>query len=437
VKIAYVLGTATGGTGAHVAMLARECAARGNEVTVYAPAETAGRFFGEPAGGAGGAPGRAADAERPAGAGRPAATGGGPARVNGPAGNPAAAARAAATADETALHNAPAGGKGTTPGPAGDVGSVAAVRLDIADRPRPARDLAAVRGLRGRLRRSAPDVVHAHGLRAGAVAALAVGRRRPGRTPLVVTVHNAPPGGGAAGAVYLLLERIVARRADAVTWVSRDLAERMRRRGARDGGRALVPAQPADPPSAAQLALARDDVAADGPVVLAVGRLTGQKGFGVLLRAAAGWQDRRQVPLLAIAGAGPLGPALAAQARAERLPVRFLGQRGDVPALLAVADVVVVPSHWEGQPFIVQEALRAGTPLVASRTGGIPDLTGEDGAVLVPPGDPGALAAAVRSLLDDPGRAADLAAAAARRAASLPTVSAAADAAIGVYEQLA
>ena len=81
--------------------------------------------------------------------------------------------------------------------------------------------------------------------------------------------------------------------------------------------------------------------------------------------------------------------------------MRFLGQRGDVPALLAAADVVVVPSHWEGQPLIVQEALRAGAPLVASRVGGIPDLTGEDAALLVPPRDNGKLAAAVLSVLGD------------------------------------
>ena len=91
--------------------------------------------------------------------------------------------------------------------------------------------------------------------------------------------------------------------------------------------------------------------------------------------------------MLALAGAGPLDQRLRAEADARGLRMRFLGQRGDVPALLAAADVVVVPSRWEGQPLIVQEALRAGRPLVASRTGGIPGLTGEDAAVLVPPGD--------------------------------------------------
>ena len=68
--------------------------------------------------------------------------------------------------------------------------------VDIADRPRPARDVAAVLRLRELLARDTPDVLHAHGLRAGALAALALAM--PGRsgTALVVTVHNAPPAGG-------------------------------------------------------------------------------------------------------------------------------------------------------------------------------------------------------------------------------------------------
>ncbi len=99
----------------------------------------------------------------------------------------------------------------------------------------------------------------------------------------------------------------------------------------------------------------------------------------------------------------------------------FLGHRDDVPALLAAAAVFVLPSTWEGQPLVLQEALRAGTPVVATRVGGIPGLTGEDAAILVPRGDARALAAAVRSVLTDPRLAARLRAAAAARAATLPT----------------
>ena len=156
----------------------------------------------------------------------------------------------------------------------------------------------------------------------------------------------------------------------------------------------------------------------------------------MLLDAAARWQHRDPVPLVAIAGEGPLAGALRTRARAAGLDAAFLGQRGDVPALLAAADVVVVPSEWEGQPLIVQEALRAGRPIVASRVGGIPDLTGDDGALLIPPGDPAELAAAVLAVLDDPGLAARLAAAARSRAGALPTPSAAVASALDSYRCL-
>jgi glycosyltransferase involved in cell wall biosynthesis len=317
-------------------------------------------------------------------------------------------------------------------------GSFSFVPVEVADRPRPARDAAAILRLRRLLASFRPDVVHSHGLRAGGIAALALTPAPRYGPALLVTVHNAPAGGAAAGTVYQALERVVARRADAVLAVSPDLAGRMQRRGARDVGLAIVPAPRSAPPSPAEIGKALADIGANGaPVVLAAGRLADQKGFAGLLDAAAGWQDRDPRPLLVIAGSGPLAGPLAGQARAQGLAARFLGQRDDVPALLAAADVVVVPSHWEGQPLIVQEALRAGRPLVASRVGGIPDLTGEDAALLVPPGDSGQLAAAVLSVLGDQGLARRLGAAALARADAFPSESQAVDAAIAVYQRLA
>ena len=99
--------------------------------------------------------------------------------------------------------------------------------VDIAARARPARDAAAAFRLRQWLARDTPDVLHAHGLRAGALAALALAL--PGAPPaaLAVTVHNAPPASGPAAAVYAGLELIVARRADAVLTVSGDLDSRL------------------------------------------------------------------------------------------------------------------------------------------------------------------------------------------------------------------
>jgi glycosyltransferase involved in cell wall biosynthesis len=370
-RVAYVVGTVAGGAGEHVAMLARGCAQRGAEVTVYGPAQAGRRFF---------------PAEPPA-----------------------------------------------PPGPAAGF-----VPVEIAGRPRPARDAAAVLRLRGLLADARPDVVHAHGLRAGAAAALALMGLTRGA--LAVTVHNAPPAWGTAAAVYAVLERIVARRADAVICVSADLAARMRRLGAAVAGPAIVPAPvswPAGTPDGQAVAAARAGIARPGePVVLAVGRLAPQKGFATLLAAAARWQGREPCPVIALAGTGPLDQALRAAADAGGIRMRFLGQRGDVPVLLAGADVVAVPSLWEGQPLIVQEALRAGRPLVASRVGGIPDLTGQDAAVLVPPGDAAALADAVLSVLDDPALSCKLGAAARARADALPTPDDAVDAALGLYRRL-
>jgi glycosyltransferase involved in cell wall biosynthesis len=297
--------------------------------------------------------------------------------------------------------------------------------------------------LRALLRGARPDVVHAHGLRAGAFAAIALLPWRPARRPaLVVTVHNAPPGGRLAAMVYGVLEVICARRAHVVLCASADLAARMRRLGAAQAAEFDVPAPAAPPPSAGAVLRARRDIGAaagtgERPVILAAGRLAGQKGLDTLLAAAARWRGREPAPLLAIAGDGPLAAELTATAGRTGVDLVLLGQRDDIPALLAVADVVAVPSRWEARALIVQEAMRAGRPVVASRVGGIPALTGEDAALLVPPGDAGQLAAAVLAVLDDPGLAARLSAAALARAATLPSQADAVAAVLAVYRRLA
>ncbi len=98
----------------------------------------------------------------------------------------------------------------------------------------------------------------------------------------------------------------------------------------------------------------------------------------------------------------PSSPATGRSSRALRDgPLRLLGVRRDVPDLLGAADVVVVPSRWEGQPLVVQEALRAGAAVVATDAGGTREVTG-DAARLVPPGDAAALAGAIEGLLEDP-----------------------------------
>jgi len=302
--------------------------------------------------------------------------------------------------------------------------SAVAVPLALGDRPRPLRDARSVARLRSWLTGWQPHVVHAHGVRAGALAALAIGlTRRPARPALVVTVHNAPPEGRAASVVHAVLERTCARRADLLLCASADLAARLRARAAAAVEEVAVTAPPDPRPTAAEVAAARGEIAEAGrPVVLAVGRLAPQKGLDVLIAAAARWHHRRPRPVTVIVGDGPLAGSLRAQAaRLADGDVRMLGARDDVPALVAAADVVVVPSRWEARALIVQEAMQAGKPIVATRVGGIGELTGEDGAVLISPGDPVELAAAVTAVLDDPAMAARLGRTARARAATFPS----------------
>jgi len=284
------------------------------------------------------------------------------------------------------------------------------------------------------------DLVHAHGLRAGLVAAAA--RRLSGERarPLVLTLHNALQGSsGARQRLMRAVEGLTVRGADLVLAVSSDLADNARRLGARDVR--VVPAlAPPRPPAARTRAEVREELGMDEgrPLVVAIGRLHPQKGYDVLFDAVARWEREGRLmpaPLVAIAGDGPLEAELAERIRAERLPILLLGRRSDVADLLGAADACVLPSRWEGSPFTAQEALRAGTPLISTRAGGIPELVGT-AAELVPVGDAGALAEAVVRVLDNPARAAELAEAGRRQAAGWPDEEAAGRRIVAVYREL-
>ncbi|MEU1881855.1 glycosyltransferase family 4 protein [Streptosporangium sp. NPDC020072] len=303
--------------------------------------------------------------------------------------------------------------------------------VPISDRPRPLHDLRAVRVLRG-LRGA--DVVHAHGLRAGALAALALAGTGTG---LVVTLHNAATAGGAVGTVYALLERIVARLADRILVVSPDLGERMTGLGARNVAAAVVPA-PVLTPSGRSAQDVRAGLGVGGrPVLLTVARLAQQKGLETLLDVASAFAGRENTegPVFLVAGDGPLRGPLEERVAREGLPVRLLGNREDIGDLLTVAGALVVPSRWEGQPLVVQEALRAGTPVIATAVGGIPPMVGDAG-LLVPYGDAVALRGAVGRLLADGGLATALREAAVRRGRELPGAVEALEAVREVYGDL-
>jgi glycosyltransferase involved in cell wall biosynthesis len=175
--------------------------------------------------------------------------------------------------------------------------------------------------------------------------------------------------------------------------------------------------------------------APDGtPVVLAVGRLARQKGFDVLVEAVSLVDGDAAV---AIVGEGPERSALEDRIRRLGLEKRvgLLGFRADARALTAAADVVCMPSRWEGSPLALHEALAAGRPVVASAVGGIPALAGE-GAILVPPEDPRALASALDAVLGDARLQDRLSAASVVAAAAWPDAAATARRIADLYEEV-
>lgn len=301
----------------------------------------------------------------------------------------------------------------------------------IASGLRPVKDLRALLSLRRALGK--PHLVHAHGLRAGLLSVLA----QP-RAPVVVTVHNAlldPPG--VRRRISEALERVVLRRADVVLAASLDLAEHARSVGARDVRPAPVSAPPLPPAERSREAVRADlGVPDKAPLLLAVGRLHPQKGYDTLLAAARGWRGRTDGLRVIIAGDGPLHDELAEQIEREELPVVLLGRRSDIADLLTASDLVVLTSRWEARALVAQEALRAGKPLIATAVGGIPELAGKGAGVLIPPGEPAALDAAVTSLLDDSARAAALVVAGRAAAAGWPTLDDTVDQLRALYGEL-
>jgi glycosyltransferase involved in cell wall biosynthesis len=221
---------------------------------------------------------------------------------------------------------------------------------------------------------------------------------------------------------FLLMERLAYAMDDAVIVVSDGLATFLessehlpRRKMAIIGHGVAAPAAPV-PRAEARRALGLRPL---DPLLGAVGRLSPEKGHAHLLRALPA--ILRALPGAGLVLAGEGGQRRALEEEAGRLGVadrvEFLGQRRDVARVLAALDLFVQPSLYEGFGLSLLEAMAAGLPVVASRVGGIPEIVddGESG-VLVPPGDPDALAAASIAILLDPATARRLGGTAALRA---------------------
>jgi glycosyltransferase involved in cell wall biosynthesis len=204
------------------------------------------------------------------------------------------------------------------------------------------------------------------------------------------------------------VDRKLAHWCDRVVGNSHAVVDYYRDLGVPDGRLAMIYSGTADtepPPIDRRAIRAELGFDPEAPVVLFVGRLAEQKRVEDLLKAIDLLQHVQPEMRTVIVGEGPLRERLLETARAFDLDgrVRFLGQRNDVPRLMAAADVVVLPSAYEGLPNVVLEAMRFRKPVVATAAPGTTEVVvANETGLLVPVGDVMLLARAIRDVVRDP-----------------------------------
>jgi glycosyltransferase involved in cell wall biosynthesis len=288
----------------------------------------------------------------------------------------------------------------------------------LARRPPGPRVVGEVRRLNRILRAVDPDVVHLHSSKAGLAGRLALRGRKP--TLFEPNAWSFEAADGAVRRAAIAWERLGARWAHAVVCVS----DAERRRGIGVGISANWRVVP-NGVDVGDFAEASDDDRRaararlglrEGPLAVCVGRLSRQKGQDVLLAAWPTVIERVPGATLALVGAGDEEEALRAGAADS---VHFAGQRTDVKDWLAAADVVVLPSRWEGMSIGLLEALASGRSVIATDVAGSPEAVGDEAGAIVPPEDPGALADKLAERLLDPALTAAEGKAGRRRAETL------------------
>lgn len=237
-----------------------------------------------------------------------------------------------------------------------------------------------------------PDVVVAHNVLVSLVLWLALHTLR--RRPALVTVFHGVDARDHRGAA-----RVLSRTSDVVVAVSAAVADRLRGAGL-TGTRVVVVRNtvPVPAPGDRTSVRAALGLPRDRRIVLCAARMVPQKRHDVLLDA---WSRVGGDALLLLAGDGPLRAGLESAAAHQGERVRFLGNRRDVGELLRAADATVLTSDWEGLPMVVLESLSAGCPMVATDVDGVREVLGDGAGLLVPPGDPDAVAAALTRVLGD------------------------------------
>ena len=270
------------------------------------------------------------------------------------------------------------------------------------------------RSLRAVMQRFRPAIVHTHGYRAdilGGAAARAHG------VPTVSTVHGFT-GGGMRNRLYERMQGLALRRADAVVAVSKPLVVRLVDSGISRARIHFIPNgfSPADKLLTRNEARERLGLSREGLIAGWVGRLTREKGADIMVEALARSDSDWR---LSIIGTGRERDRLVDLA--QRLGVaERISWHGPIPraaSLLRAFDAFVLSSRTEGTPISLLEAMHAGTPVIASTVGGVPDVVTPVHALLVVAENPGAIAEGLGEIARDQSAAAHRAESARQRVA--------------------
>jgi glycosyltransferase involved in cell wall biosynthesis len=290
---------------------------------------------------------------------------------------------------------------------------------ELGRRVRPWSDVIALGRVLLLLRRLQPDVVHTHTAKAGAVGRLAAAmynatRSRRGRCLIVHTFHGHVLDGyfSPVGSWMIrIAERGLAHLADRIVTISpRQREDIVVRYAIASPAKTMVvplglPLEALLTPTPTAVARRTLELPLDAIVIAFIGRLTAIKEPVALVEAFAAVSEACASARLLIVGDGDLRPAVEAEVRRRGLVdrVSLAGWRYDLENVYGAVDIVALSSRNEGTPVALIEAMAAGRAVVATEVGGVPDLIthGENG-LLVPPGDPRALADALIELSNQP-----------------------------------
>ncbi len=292
-------------------------------------------------------------------------------------------------------------------------------------------DVFALRHVMGRVVAAKADIVHGHGAKGGAYSRLIFNR------PQAVRAYI-PHGGSLlfthdtlAGKVYLATERFLMKRGDLFLFESGYSADMFRRKIGEPAGLVRI-VHNGVPPAEFEPVTPLPD-ATD---LVFIGEMRMLKGVDILIDAVAQLRRQGRAVTATLIGDGPDRALF--QAQASELALNDLVTfKPATPQRQAQAygRVMVVPSRLDSFPYIVLEATASGKPLIASDTGGIPEIFGPLSGHLVPKGDAVALAAAIAKALDDPQGAADLARAMRARVAEQFSIASMVDGAMAAYAE--